>query len=161
MVEHRSLHNLVQWHVREFGLDVGSRSSSIAGVGFDAMSWEIWPPLCSGGSVLLPPSPLLADPSDLLNWWQFQELDVSFLVTPLAELAYATGTLNPGIRKVLIGGDRIRSWPKNLPENQQLINNYGPTETTVVATSGRLLEEGVLHIGRPIANGQFRNVCSQ
>ncbi|EGI00041.1 non-ribosomal peptide synthetase SyfB, partial [Pseudomonas amygdali pv. lachrymans str. M302278] len=33
-----------------------------------------------------------------------------------------------------------------------VINNYGPTETTVVATSGRLLPNGSLDIGKPIAN---------
>ncbi|SFW90097.1 non-ribosomal peptide synthetase, partial [Pseudomonas sp. NFACC10-1] len=33
-----------------------------------------------------------------------------------------------------------------------VINNYGPTEATVVATSGRLLPDGRLDIGTPIAN---------
>ncbi|WP_122741118.1 non-ribosomal peptide synthetase, partial [Pseudomonas viridiflava] len=33
-----------------------------------------------------------------------------------------------------------------------VINNYGPTEATVVATSGRLLPDGSLDIGKPVAN---------
>ena len=154
MIEHRNLTNLIAWHIHAFGLKSGSRSASTAGVGFDATTWEIWPSLCSGGNLLLPPpESRLGDPQGLLQWWQAQELDVSFLVTPLAELAYATGRANRGMRTLLIGGDRLQHWPESLPDGQALVNNYGPTETTVVATSGRLYEgDAVLHIGRPIAN---------
>jgi amino acid adenylation domain-containing protein/thioester reductase-like protein len=153
MVEHRSLNNLLTWHIRAFGLTVGTRSSSMAGLGFDASTWEIWPPLCSGGTLLLPPLDRSRDPQELLRWWQAQQLDVSFLVTPLAELAYATGSVNPGVRVVLVGGDRLRRWPESLPVAQQLVNNYGPTENTVVGTSGQLHPgDPVLHIGRPISN---------
>ena len=153
MVEHRNLHNLVAWHIAAFGLHAGTRSSSMAAVGFDASTWEIWPSLCSGGSLTLPPPGVAGDPLDLLGWWQDQDLDVSFLVTPLAELAYSSGRVNRRVRKVLIGGDRLRRWPEALPEGQSLINNYGPTESTVVATSGRLdTGDAVPHIGRPIDN---------
>ncbi|WP_438011794.1 amino acid adenylation domain-containing protein [Sorangium sp. So ce321] len=153
MVEHRSLTNLVAWHTEAFGLAPGHRSSSTAGVGFDALTWEIWPPLCSGGTLLLPPRDVAGDPERLLDWWRAQALDVSFLVTPLAELAHAGGTGNPRLQTLLIGGDRLRRWPQGLPSGQALINNYGPTESCVVATSGRLHEgDSVLHIGRPIAN---------
>jgi len=103
--------------------------------------------------LVFPPKDASTDSQELLQWWQGQDLDVSFVVTPLAELAYATGRINAGVRTVLIGGDRLRSWPESLPGGQSLINNYGPTETTVVATSGQLhREDPVLHIGRPTAN---------
>lgn len=153
LVEHHSLTNLVRWHIQEFRLDAGTRSASMAGLGFDATTWEIWPPLCSGGTLLLPPREAASNPQQLLQWWQRQDLDISFLVTPLAELAYASGMVNTRVRTVLIGGDRLRRWPDSLPDGQQLVNNYGPTETTVVATSGTLdAQDPVLHIGRPIAN---------
>jgi amino acid adenylation domain-containing protein len=154
MIEHRSLHNLVAWHVAELGLRATSRSSSTAGVGFDAMTWEIWPSLCSGGALVLLPVEAAGDAEALLAWWRAQALDVSFLVTPLAELAYASGRGNPRLGTLLVGGDRLRRWPAELADGQALINNYGPTETTVVATSGRLARDGALHIGRPIANTQ-------
>ena len=153
MVEHRSLTNLVTWHIEAFGLSPGSCSSSTAGVGFDATTWEIWPPLSSGGTLVLPPSAVAGDPQDLLAWWRAQPLDISFLVTPLAELTHATAGSNPHLQTLLIGGDRLRRWPDGLPAGQALINNYGPTESCVVATSGRLSgDDPVLHIGRPIAN---------
>ncbi|WP_245223062.1 condensation domain-containing protein, partial [Pseudomonas gingeri] len=41
MVEHRTLENLVHWHCDAFELEQGRHTSSVAGVGFDAMAWEV------------------------------------------------------------------------------------------------------------------------
>ncbi|HEX9939428.1 MAG TPA: amino acid adenylation domain-containing protein, partial [Longimicrobium sp.] len=147
MVEHRSLANLVAWHRAAFGVTAGDRSSSVAGFGFDATTWEVWPPLCAGAALLLPAT---RDPQALLEWWEEQTLDVSFLPTPLAEVAFARGRSSAGLRTLLVGGDRLRSIPAELPFT--LVNNYGPTETTVVATSGEVEASAKVHIGRPIAN---------
>ncbi|CAA9322543.1 MAG: Polyketide synthase modules and related proteins [uncultured Gemmatimonadetes bacterium] len=148
MVEHRSLANLVAWHCAAFGVRAGDRSSSVAGFGFDATTWEVWPPLCAGAALMLPAT---RDPQALLEWWEEQALDVSFLPTPLAEVAFARGRASEGLRTLLIGGDRLRSIPDQaLPFT--LVNNYGPTETTVVATSGEIGASARVHIGRPIAN---------
>ncbi|MES2936867.1 MAG: non-ribosomal peptide synthase/polyketide synthase [Pseudomonadota bacterium] len=151
LVEHRSLCNLVSWHCKSFGLGEGRRSTATAGVGFDASTWETWPPLCSGGTLVLPPARVEGDAAALLQWWRGERLDVSFLVTPMAELAFSEGWLNPGLKVLLVGGDRLRQVPRL--DGTRLVNNYGPTETTVVATSGPLdAQAPVVHIGRPIAN---------
>ncbi|CAJ7748213.1 non-ribosomal peptide synthetase [Burkholderia pseudomallei] len=153
MVEHRSVCNLVAWHAGAFDVGTGCRSASVAGVAFDATTWEVWAALCNGGCLSLAPGDAASDPQALLRWWRAQELDVGFLVTPLAELAYATGQSNAGMRTLLIGGDRLSRWPDSMPPGQMLVNNYGPTEATVVATSGRLQPgEATPPIGRPIAN---------
>ncbi|HEX8361986.1 MAG TPA: amino acid adenylation domain-containing protein, partial [Longimicrobium sp.] len=149
MVEHRNLANLVSWHCAAFGLAAGERSSSVAGVGFDATTWEIWPPLSVGAALVL--APPARDVEALLGWWAGEALDVSFLPTPLAEFAFARGLVNPGLRTLLVGGDRLRTLPAE-PCPFQVVNNYGPTETTVVATSGRVGGSARLHIGGPIAN---------
>jgi amino acid adenylation domain-containing protein len=152
MIEHRNLANLISWHCRAFNLTGGTRSSSVASIGFDAATWEIWPPLCVGGALLLPPAAHAHNPEALLEWWASQELDVSFLPTPMAEFAFTGGLTNPGLSTLLIGGDRLRQLPPQ-PQTFALVNNYGPTETTVVATSGRIdAAAESLHIGRPIAN---------
>ncbi len=148
MVEHRNLANLVHWHCSAFGVRAGGRGSSVAGVAFDATTWEVWPPLCAGAALVLPAgSP---DPEALLEWWAAQALDVSFVPTPLAESAFTRGITNPRLGTLLIGGDRLRHRPAAAPF--RLVNNYGPTETTVVATSGEVGETGTIHIGRPVAN---------
>jgi amino acid adenylation domain-containing protein len=153
LVEHRHLVNLVAWHIHRFDLRPGCRSAATAGIAFDASVWEIWPSLCSGATLLLPPEHVSGDPVAMLQWWHAQSLDVTFLTTPLAGIAISDGLVNPGLRHLLIGGDRLQSLPSGLPEGLELINNYGPTETAVVATSGRALtKDNVVTIGRPIAN---------
>ena len=151
MVEHRNVENLVHWHCEAFGLDARSHTSSVAGFGFDAMAWEVWPALCAGATLHLPPASVGNENIDeLLAWWLAQPLDVSFLPTPVAEYAFSQHLQHPTLRILLIGGDRLRQFTQE--RRFALINNYGPTEATVVATSGRVRAGQALHIGRPVAN---------
>ncbi|WP_460091209.1 amino acid adenylation domain-containing protein [Pseudomonas sp. S2_E02] len=153
MVEHRTLENLVHWHAEAFDLHAGSHTASVAGCGFDAMAWEVWPALCVGATVHLPPSSIKNEHLDeLLEWWRAQPLQVSFLPTPVAEYAFSRELGHPTLRTLLIGGDKLRQFPRD--QTFAVINNYGPTEATVVATSGRIEPGRVLHIGRPIANAK-------
>jgi amino acid adenylation domain-containing protein/non-ribosomal peptide synthase protein (TIGR01720 family) len=154
MVEHRQLANLITWHIDAFRLTERSRASSVAGLGFDAAAWEIWPTLCAGATLVLAGSRSTRDPHSLLAWWRAQALDVAFLPTPIAELAFAT-VGDTQTQTLLVGGDRLGQVPA-LPSSVALVNNYGPTETTVVATSGRLDgSDPVPHIGRPIAGARI------
>ncbi|WP_426135211.1 amino acid adenylation domain-containing protein [Pseudomonas sp. PWP3-1b2] len=151
MVEHRTVENLMHWHCDAFGLDARSHTSSVAGFGFDAMAWEVWPALCVGATLHLPPARVGNENIDeLLAWWLAQPLDVSFLPTPVAEYAFSQNLAHPGLRILLIGGDRLRQFSQE--RRFAVINNYGPTEATVVATSGRVRAGQALHIGRPVAN---------
>lgn len=151
MVEHRSFTNLLHWHCTAFALRASDRCSCVAAVGFDGATWEIWPPLIVGATLVMSAQAVARDTGKLLEWWARETLHVSFLPTPLAEFAFNRGLASRGLRTLLVGGDRLRSRPLGLPFT--LINNYGPTESTVVATSGTIDDaDPVLHIGRPIAN---------
>ena len=151
MVEHHTLANLVDWHCQAFNLHAGSHTASVAGFGFDAMAWEVWPALCVGATLHLPPAHDGAQDLDaLLGWWRSQPLQVSFLPTPVAEYAFSQGLQHPTLRTLLIGGDRLRGFTR--AQSFEVINNYGPTEATVVATSGRVEAGQPLHIGAPITN---------
>ncbi|WP_122875330.1 non-ribosomal peptide synthetase, partial [Pseudomonas viridiflava] len=151
MVEHRTLNNLIDWHCQAFDLQAGSHTASVAGFGFDAMAWEVWPALCAGATLHLPPADVGNEQLDaLLDWWIAQPLQVAFLPTPVAEYAFSRDLRHPTLRTLLIGGDRLRQFHRD--PGFAVINNYGPTEATVVATSGRLLPDGSLDIGKPVAN---------
>lgn len=151
-VEHRNVVNLIQWHRNAFALRQATVSSCVAAVGFDAAVWEIWPPLCAGATLALAPPRVTLDTEALLQWWSQQPLDISFLPTPIAELALSQNLCNQKLRTLLVGGDRLTQ-RGTVSGALSLINNYGPTESTVVATSGQVdPDDPVLHIGRPIAN---------
>nr|WP_304622151.1 non-ribosomal peptide synthetase [Pantoea sp. Tr-811] len=154
MVEHRTVNNLVDWHCRAFDLCQGRHTSCLAGFGFDAMAWEVWPALCAGATLhLAPPAEGNEDLDAMLTWWRSQPLDVSFLPTPVAEYAFSHQLEHPTLRTLLIGGDRLRQF--NRTQRFAVVNNYGPTETTVVASSGVVEAGGVLHIGRPVDNARL------
>ncbi|MBJ9974988.1 amino acid adenylation domain-containing protein [Pseudomonas sp. S75] len=154
MVEHRTLNNLIDWHCRAFELCPGRHTSSLAGFGFDAMAWEVWPALCAGASLhIAPPGEQGEDLDALLAWWRSRPLDVSFLPTPVAEYAFSHHLDHPTLRTLLIGGDRLRQF--NRHPGFAVVNNYGPTETTVVASSGTVTPCGVLHIGAPVDNARL------
>ncbi|WP_085707327.1 non-ribosomal peptide synthetase [Pseudomonas sp. B35(2017)] len=153
MVEHATLENLVHWHAEAFDLHAGSHTASVAGFGFDAMAWEVWPALCMGATLHLPPAAIGNEHLDeLLDWWRAQPLQVSFLPTPVAEYAFSRELQHPTLRTLLIGGDRLRQF--NRGQTFAVVNNYGPTEATVVATSGPVEAGGALHIGKPMANAR-------
>ncbi|PCR95715.1 non-ribosomal peptide synthetase [Pseudomonas fluorescens] len=154
MVEHATLENLVHWHAEAFDLHAGSHTASVAGFGFDAMAWEVWPALCVGATLHLPPESVSNEHLDeLLDWWRAQPLQVSFLPTPVAEYAFSHELQHPTLRTLLIGGDKLRQF--NRAQTFAVINNYGPTEATVVATSGPVEVGQPLHIGRPMANARI------
>ncbi|EGH46699.1 amino acid adenylation, partial [Pseudomonas syringae pv. pisi str. 1704B] len=96
MVEHCTLVNLVHWHCQAFALQAGSHTASVAGFGFDAMAWEVWPALCSGAVLHLPPAEVGNEHVDeLLDWWLEQPLQVGFLPTPVAEQAFRRPRQHP------------------------------------------------------------------
>ncbi len=153
-LRHRGLSNLCAWHLRTHGLGPQDRTSLLAGPGFDASVWEMWPPLVAGASLHVPPAEVARDPSALLPWLAEQGITVAFLPTPLAEAALTEPVPERlALRALLTGGDRLRRRPAaGMPF--ALVNHYGPTESTVVATAGVVAPEGdrLPDIGGAIAN---------
>ncbi len=152
-VGHAALRNLVDWHVEAYGLGPDDCMTLLANPAFDASVWEMWPPLTRGASLHVVPREVAVDPERLVPWLAERRITVSFLPTPLAELALdrpwpAESTL----RLLLTGGDRLRRVPGG-PTPFRLINHYGPTEAAVVTTAGAVEGgPGLPPIGRPIAN---------
>lgn len=161
-ITHRNLLNLVLWHQRAFSVTTADRASQIAGVGFDAAVWEIWPYLTAGVPVHFAPAMVRADPAALRDWFLEQGITIAFAPTVMAErlieLAWPDDT---PLRIMLTGGDALHRYPPaGLPF--ELVNNYGPTECTVVATSGVVRPGGdgaeAPSIGRAITNVQVHVV---
>ncbi len=153
-ITHGNLANLVEWHREAFAVTAADRASHLAGLGFDAAVWEIWPYLAAGASVALAPDAVRTAGPLLRDWLIEQRTTIAFAPTALAEQLVACDW--PGdspLRFVLTGADLLHLHPRpGLPF--ALVNNYGPTECTVVATSAVVQpsETGIPPIGRPIAN---------
>jgi len=159
-VTHANLSWLIAWHNEAFGVTPEDRGSHLAGLGFDASVWEVWPYLCAGASVVLATDDVRTSDERLRAWLIVQGVTVAFVPTALAQDLvrddWATGTR---LRYILTGADRLLGRPRQgLPF--ALVNNYGPTECTVVATSAIVppgeQETGLPAIGYPITGTTIR-----
>lgn len=173
-LSHANLANLISWHNRAFAVTAADRASHLAGLGFDAAIWEIWPYLCAGASVLLAPDGVRTSAPALYDWLVDQRITIGFAPTALAEqLAIAAWPADAALRILLTGADRLHIRPRP-GQPFALVNNYGPTECTVVATSGvvppsgdpdqlppigKAIDRTLLHIldpqGKPVAAGEI------
>jgi amino acid adenylation domain-containing protein len=153
-ITHANLANLVDWHNRAFEVTSEDRASQVAGLGFDAAVWEIWPPLAAGATLHVTDDATHRSPQLLQNWLVERRITIGFAPTLLAEQLIAVEwPAHTALRILLTGAERLNRRPlPGLPFT--LVNNYGPTECTVVATSGEVATEGnhpgPPSIGRPI-----------
>lgn len=155
-VTHGNLLNLIFWHRSAFGVTAADRASHLAGLGFDASVWEVWPYLTAGATVVLVDETTRTSPDLLRRFIIDEKINVAFVPTALAEpMIAADWPADTALRFLLTGADTLHGRPRtSLPFT--LINNYGPTECTVVATSGPINAAGdsqeLPSIGMPIAN---------
>jgi amino acid adenylation domain-containing protein len=158
-IEHKSLLNLVNWHLAEFKVTAVDRATQVASLAFDACVWELWPYLSVGASIYISGEETRLSPEKLRDWLVSQGITISFLPTPLAErMLRLKWPADVALRTLLTGGDKLYRYPPtDLPF--ELVNNYGPTENTVVTTSGTIVPNEVPGlsppIGGPIANVQL------
>jgi amino acid adenylation domain-containing protein len=158
-ITHSNLLNLVRWHNRAFSVRPADRASHLAGLGFDAAVWELWPYLTAGATVVLAPEDVRSSADALWEWLIKERITTSFVPTPLAEiLIHKKWPADASLRVLLTGGDTLHSHPSaDLPF--AFFNNYGPTECTVVATAGPVFAtsgaDGLPSIGVPIDNTEI------
>jgi amino acid adenylation domain-containing protein len=159
-ITHANLLNLISWHNQTFSVSAADRASQLASLAFDAAVWEIWPNLVAGSSVHFPEEATRISAEPLRDWLVKEQITVSFVPTPLAELLITLEWPRAtALRTLLTGGDVLHLYPpSDLPF--EFVNNYGPTECTVVATSCTVLANPhptrPPSIGRPIDNFHVR-----
>ncbi|TCO55608.1 non-ribosomal peptide synthetase [Actinocrispum wychmicini] len=153
------LDNLIRWHRETYRLTADDHTTQIAGTAFDATVWEIWPTLTAGATLHLVDENVRSSPAEVVRWLADQRITVSFLPTPLAELALKESwPADCSLRYLLTGGDTLHVRPPaGLPFT--FVNHYGPTENSVVATAGVVSSQDTTgrqepSIGRPITNVQ-------
>jgi amino acid adenylation domain-containing protein len=163
MIEHRSLHNHVQWFVTEFGFAPTEQFLIMTSHCFDMTQKNIWGPLFIGATVHLADEPF--DPPHILALIKQAGIKIINL-TPTAFHALidanAGGDL-AGLERVILGGETIRvSKLLALPEPRpDFFNFYGPTECTLMVLFHKLhrdldfYTENPVPLGRPITNAHI------
>ena len=151
-ITHANLAHLVRWHRDAFNVTRQDRVSHLAGLGFDAAVWEIWPNLCAGATVCLADDEVRSSPELIQEWMIREKVTIGFVPTVhAARMIAMKWPRTTALRHLLTGGDVLHHSPSaQLPFD--LVNNYGPTECTVVSTTSVIKpgSHGVPPIGRPI-----------
>ncbi len=152
-ITHANLAHLIRWHLDAFQVTRQDRASHLAGLGFDAAAWEIWPSLSAGATLCVVDDEVRSSPELIQEWMVRERVTIGFVPTVHAGRMMALEwPSTTSLRLLLTGGDALQSPPPaGLPF--EVVNNYGPTECTVVATSCVLNpgSEGTPPIGHAIA----------
>lgn len=157
VVEHHSLARLIEWHNARFAMEPGSRSTLMAGVGFDVSQWEVWSALASGAAIYVVDEEIRADPEALLDFYAATGLTHAYAPTALIpQLAAARQPRSLRLRYLFCAGEKLHPLATaHLPYT--LVDYYGPTEATIFATC-RIVSPHSEHdpasIGVPVADAE-------
>ncbi|MFD3702175.1 amino acid adenylation domain-containing protein [Nocardia sp. NPDC058658] len=158
-ITHRNVVNLV---AQAWPVDPDNRVLVHSSVAFDASTYEIWPALC-GGATLVIASEQRSDPVEIARLAETRSVTKMFATPPLlsALLEYAqTLPDNPfrSVRQVNTGADTLTSGlvhaMKSGFADARIENLYGPTEATVDVTTFAVPADvdAIVPIGAPVAN---------
>ncbi|MEO3924511.1 amino acid adenylation domain-containing protein [Micromonosporaceae bacterium B7E4] len=134
LVPHRAVAELVRWAAAEFGPDRLARVLASTPLGFDVSVFELFAPLCCGGSVELVADlsalPGLADRPPTLVAAVGSRLDALLRLGPSPAVRVPTVVL----AGEALGAATVRAARAGL-HAERVVNAYGPTEATVYATT--------------------------
>ncbi len=158
MIPHRALANLLHAAMRDPGFTSFDRLLAVAPISFDIATMEMFLPLVAGGTLVVGDRFIAADPLRLAE--TIKRLDITVQqATPITwRLLVSSSWEGKHDLKVITGGEAL---PRDLANHllgvvAELWNCYGPTETTIWSGALRIQsEQGVVPVGRPIANTTF------
>lgn len=140
----RGIDHYIRWETGLLGVEPGWRVSQFASVAFDAVLRDLFVPLTTGGTVVVPPPGLLLDGAGLGAWIDEQRLDLVHCVPSVFRgLATAAESADSpefaSLRAVLTAGEPLAPadagrWFARHGERVTLVNLYGPSETTMTKT---------------------------
>ncbi|MBD0256801.1 MAG: amino acid adenylation domain-containing protein [Cytophagales bacterium] len=158
MIEHRSILNTLYWRKDFYPFTPDSVVLQVASFAFDSSVIDIFTPLVTGGSLVLPNEAGRGDVMqliDLINAHGVTHLMVvpSLYQVLLAELPAAPASL----RVVTLAGEALpptlAHMHRKLVPDARLFNEYGPTENAVCSTACAVDPDAArVSIGKPLPN---------
>ncbi|MEU3514829.1 amino acid adenylation domain-containing protein [Streptomyces sp. NPDC006654] len=141
-------------------VEPGLRYACLANPAFDALSFEVWVPLLTGGCCVILRDGDVQSPERLAAALEHGRVDTVFITTALFNaVVTAVPHCFAGAAEVLVGGEQLdagvmRRWYRdNAGSGTRLFNAYGPTESTTFALCHAIprdFDRDVVPIGRPL-----------
>jgi amino acid adenylation domain-containing protein len=161
----KSLSHFIRWEIKEFELDDDCRVSQLTAPTFDAFLRDLFVPLCSGGTLCVPPQSTAEFSADkLIAWLGKARVTLVHCVPSLFRTLLKeqpTDESLSSLQYVLMAGETmsvsdVQRWTDIFSDRIRLVNLYGTTETTLVKFFHRVqasdIKRGFIPIGRPIDN---------
>jgi len=136
----KGIDHFIRWQIKNLNLGPETRVSQLLPFPFDGSLRDIFIPLCSGGTVCVPPSrDTILDARELIDWLDKQRINVIHCVPSLfrSMVNEAPGPDRlASLRYILMAGEvllpsDVKRWMDIFGERIQLINLYGTSETTM------------------------------
>ncbi|WP_248800725.1 amino acid adenylation domain-containing protein [Pseudomonas sp. MWU13-2105] len=164
MNQHDGVVNRLLWARDAYGVDEHSRILQKTPFSFDVSVWEFFLPLLSGAQLVVAAPGGHQDPRYLMDIMASTGITLLHFVPSMLQLFLdqVEPQRLPALRQVLCSGEALpyalqERFFEQLP-TVQLHNLYGPTEAAIDVTSWHCrpsLHEGIVPIGKPIANIQL------
>ncbi|AUX41120.1 hypothetical protein SOCE26_025250 [Sorangium cellulosum] len=160
---HKGLAHFLAWQQSTFGVGPGDRVAQLTGLSFDVVLRDVFLPLVSGATLVLPEAPR-PDPERLLRFLERERITLLHAVPSLAEAwlrEAPPGVSLSALRVAFFAGEPlsdalVRRW-RALSPRCDVVNLYGPTETTLAKCFHRVPAEpdpGVQPVGAPLPDTQ-------
>ncbi|MFD7501258.1 amino acid adenylation domain-containing protein [Streptomyces sp. NPDC059850] len=141
-------------------LEQGARFACLSNPAFDAINFEMWTPLLTGGCCVVLRDEDVQSPHRLAATLLRERIDTLFVTTALFQAVVDTVPVCfAGARRVLVGGEQlnpavVRRWYRHNHGGGTVLHNiYGPTEVctfSLVHPIPRDFDADVVPIGRPL-----------
>jgi len=159
-ITHRALVNFLTAMGQTLGLSQTDSLLSVTTLSFDIAALELYLPLILGAKVIILPRDSAANGIQLSQQLAQTQATVMQATPATWRLLLAAGWQQHSPLKILCGGEALSCELANqlLARDTDVWNLYGPTETTVWSAAYKVKSQegqGIVAIGRPIANTEF------
>lgn len=166
--QHKGLSHFIHWEMKTFGLTENTRVGWLAPPTFDVSLRDIFVPLLSGGTLVVPDPELRKKISYLPAWLAENNVTllhcVPSLFRMLSKELQDSGDSKPlpDLQRILLAGEPlyakdVMAWRELFDERIELVNVYGPSETTLAKAYHPIKDlpaqaQAMIPIGQAIAN---------
>ncbi|MCU1244331.1 MAG: hypothetical protein JWN02_241, partial [Acidobacteria bacterium] len=162
---HGGLAHWLNWQRQTFEVGPDDRSGQLTGLSFDVVLRDIFLPLTSGATLVLPVESDIASGAATLQWLEREAISLLHTVPAVADmwlLDRPAGITLRSLRQIFFAGEPLTAtlvsrWREAFPEAGEIVNIYGPTETTLAKCYYRLpaiLRAGVQPLGTTLPETQ-------
>ena len=132
---HGPLTHFLPWQCRAFALGPDDRYSMSSGLAHDPLQRDLFTPLATGATVVIPDPEQRLEPGYLARWMARQRISVTHTSPAMIQLMADTtaGTELVTLRLAFVGGEaftvRDARRMRRLAPRTEVVNSYGATET--------------------------------